>query len=260
MKSCVKSMTEPKYSNNSIPRVDVIGVPISAVTMEGALSFVAEHMDDLRGQYVCAANVHTTVIAHEERAFLAVQSESAMSLPDGMPLSFVGKRKTSHPMERVTGYCFTRKIFQDPRFAGKRHFFYGTRAEDLEHMICKIGVDYPEVTICGYEPSVFRELSDEEVEELAQRINACSPDFIWVAIGAPRQEYLMNRMRGKVNGLMVGIGGVFNILSGKVKDAPRWMQAVGLEWLYRLSKEPRRLFKRYLITNSRFIWYILQGK
>ena len=98
-------------------------------------------------------------------------------------------------------------------------------------------------------------MSDEEVRELAERINACEPDFIWIAIGAPRQENLMNRLNGQVNGVMIAVGGVFNILSGKAKNAPQWMQELCLEWVSRLLNEPRRLFKRYLVTNTKFIYY-----
>lgn len=243
--------------NNVIcpPRVQVIGVPISAVTMESALAFVAENLEEIRGSYICVSNVHTTVMAREDPAYHDVQSNSVMSLPDGKPLTLSGRRKAPAPMERVTGYEFLRKIFMDPRFAGKKHFFYGTHREDLEQMIPRICKDYPEVNICGYEPSVFRPMSDEEVSELAERINACEPDFIWIAIGAPRQENLMNRLNGQVNGVMIAVGGVFNILSGKAKNAPQWMQELCLEWVYRLLNEPRRLFKRYLVTNSKFIWY-----
>ena len=250
-------MTKQNLYENLPPRVDVIGVPISAVTMEVVLSFVAENLEALRGEYVCASNVHTTVMARENAQYRAVQSESAMSLPDGKPLSVVGRKKALCPMEKVTGTHFMQNIFTDPRFAGRKHYFYGTGSEDLEQMNAKVREDYPELTICGYEPSVFRELSDVEVEELAQRINDAQTDFVWVAIGAPRQEILMHRLKGKVNGLMTGVGGAFNILAGRVSDAPMWMQNAGLEWLYRLIKEPRRLFKRYLVTNSKFIWYLV---
>lgn len=149
-------------------------------------------------------------------------------------------------------------IFTDSRFAGRKHYFYGTANDDLEKMIVKVRQDYPQLNICGCEPSIFRELSDSEVDELAQRINDSQADFIWVAIGAPRQELLMHRLKGKVNGLMTGVGGAFNILAGKVNDAPMWMQNAGLEWLYRLCKEPRRLFKRYFVTNTKFVLLLIR--
>lgn len=252
-------MSKQKRMDNQPPRVEVIGVPVSAVTMESALMFVAENLPQLGGEYICASNVHTTVMAREDRDYLRVQSDSVMSLPDGKPLSVVGRRKAETPMEKVTGTHFMQNIFTDSRFAGKRHYFYGTGAEDLEAMIGRVRKDYPELTICGYEPSIFRELSDEEVEELAGRMNQTRADFIWVAIGAPRQENLMYRLKGKVTGVMTGVGGAFNILAGRVGDAPGWMQNAGLEWLYRLCKEPKRLFKRYFVTNTKFIWYLLRG-
>lgn len=252
-------MTESKYSHSAIPRVDVIGVPISAVTITSALNYIADNPNECCGAYVCASNVHTTVMAREDAHYLRVQSESILSLPDGKPLSVVGRKKAPCLMEKVTGTHFMQAIFTDPRFSGNRHYFYGTGKEDLEFMIAKVRQDYPEMVICGYDPSVFRELSDLEVEELAGRINTAQADFIWVAIGAPRQEILMHRLKGKVNGLMVGVGGAFNILAGRVGDAPMWMQNMGLEWLYRLCKEPKRLFKRYLVTNTKFIWYLLRG-
>ena len=251
-------MTEQSTSANYIPRVDVIGVPISAVTMESALEYIKVNFELLRGSYICASNVHTTVMARENPEYRVVQSDSALSLPDGKPLSVVGKRKTDVPMEKVTGTHFMQNTFTDPRFAGKRHFFYGTKEETLKQMIEKVSVDYPELNICGWEPSVFRDLSDQETEELAQRINESKADFIWVAIGAPRQEYLMHRLKGKVNGLMTGVGGAFNILAGIVSDAPQWIQNAGLEWFYRLIQEPGRLLKRYLVTNTKFIVYLLR--
>ena len=250
-------MTRQSISDRIPPRVDVIGVPISAVTLDSALSFVAQNLDKIRGEYVCASNVHTTVMAHEDDNYLKVQSGSIMSLPDGKPLSVVGRKNAPCPMEKTTGTHFMQSIFTDSRFAGKKHYFYGTRQEDLELMIGKVQQDYPELNICGWEPSVFRELSDEEVEALAHRVNEAGADFLWVAIGAPRQEKLMYRLKDKVNCLMTGVGGAFNILAGKVSDAPMWMQNAGLEWFYRLCKEPRRLFKRYFVTNSKFIWFLL---
>jgi len=127
-------------------------------------------------------------------------------------------------------------------------------------MINQVCLDYPQMVICGYEPSVFRELRDDEVDALAERINAAKADFIWVALGAPRQEMLMHRLRGKVCGVMCGVGGAFNILAGIVSDAPVWMQNMGLEWFYRLIKEPKRLFRRYLVTNTKFLYYLITGK
>ena len=206
---------------------------------------------------MCAANAHTTVMAHEDKAYLKIQSHSVLTLPDGKPLAVVGRKKANDAIEKVTGTHFMQSIFMDSRFAGRKHYFYGTAEEDIEEMIINVRKMYPDMTICGYEPSVFRELNDSEVNALVDRINASDADFVWIALGAPRQEYLMYRLSGKVNALMTGVGGAFQIIAGRINDAPQWMQNAGLEWLYRLYKEPRRLFKRYLVTNTKFIYYLL---
>lgn len=242
---------------NRPEQVYVIGVPVSAVTMEAALEFVDGNLAALRGEYICAANVHTTVMAREDGEYLEVQQVAALVLPDGKPLSVLGRRQTDRPMEKVTGTHFMRCIFTDPRFSGKKHYFYGTDRQTLEQMIRNVRRDYPQLNICGYEPSVFRPLTEAEEEDLARRINGSEADFVWVGIGAPRQELLMNRLRGRVCGVMTGVGGAFQIFAGNVKDAAPWIQNAGLEWLHRLSAEPKRLFKRYVVTNSKFIFYLL---
>ncbi len=241
-------------------RVNIIGVPISCVNMEECLNFVSKKFDDIRGEYICASNVHTTVMAHDDSSYLKAQSESVLSLPDGKPLSIVGKKCGFKNMDKVTGTHFMQNTFTDKRFKGKKHYFYGTSKETIEAMVKKVRVDYPDLEICGYEPSIFRELTDKEVDELAKRINEKNADFLWVGIGAPRQELLMNRLKGKVNSIMTGVGGAFNILAGIVNDAPQWMQNAGLEWFYRFCKEPKRLFKRYIVTNSKFLYLLIRGK
>lgn len=246
---------------DSIPnRVDVIGVPISVVNLDIVLNFINDNFDDIRGNYICASNAHTTVVACEDKDYLRVQSESILSLPDGKPLAIIGNKSGFKEMKKTKGLHFMQSTFVDERFKNKKHFFYGSTKENLDKMIKKVKDDYPNLNICGYEPSIFRELDENDLIELADRINKTKADFVWIGIGAPRQEKLMNRLKGKTNSLMTGVGGAFNILSGKVNDAPKWMQNAGLEWFYRLIKEPRRLFKRYFVTNLKFIYYYWRCK
>ncbi len=148
---------------NEPSRVNVIDVPVSVVTLESALQYVADSFEQLCGGYVCAANAHTTVMAHEDLRYRKVQSESVLTLPDGKPLAVIGKKKSGLEMEKVTGTHFMQAIFADPRFSDKKHYFYGTTAADLENMIPAVKAQYPDLQICGWEPSVFRELSDPEV-------------------------------------------------------------------------------------------------
>ena len=244
---------------NIPPRTNVIGVPISAVNMESSCDFLLNNFDKLLGNYICVSNVHTTVYAHDHPDYYLVQSNSLLTLPDGKPLSMVGKKKIEG-MDRVTGPDFMRKIFDLSKVYGFKHFFYGTTDEDLQKLENKLKNDYPWLNIVGKKASVFRDLTSEEEESLINEINATEPDFVWVALGAPKQEYFCAKMEGKISAIMVGVGGAFKVLSGAISECPIWMQKLCLEWLYRLFKEPKRLFKRYFITNSKFIWYLIVRK
>jgi len=243
----------------SIERVKIIGVPISAVNMESCIENIFTDLEQIKGDYICVSNVHTTVMAHDNPEYMKVQSESYMSVPDGKPLSVVG-RKTYPEMDRVTGPDLMRRIFEESKTKELRHFFYGNTQENLDELIKVLKYEYPWINICGFEPSVFRDMSENEEKELIDRINQTSPDFVWVALGAPRQEIFCHKMKGKINGVMVGVGGAFNVLAHIVPEAPQWLQNLSLEWLYRLIQEPKRLFKRYLVTNSKFIFYLISKR
>lgn len=235
-------------------RAIVIGVPISAVNMEIAIDNIFEDLEATRGQYICVSNVHSTVIAHDDPAYFRIQRESLMSVPDGKPLSVIGKKQFPE-MERVAGADLMRRIFEESKERSLRHFFYGDHQEVLNEMKNMLLRDFPWLNIVGMEPSVFRDMTEQEEEELKDRINAANPDFVWVALGCPRQEKFCFRMRGQINALMIGVGGVFNVLAGRVSEAPVWMENLCLEWFYRLIQEPKRLFKRYFITNMKFLLY-----
>ena len=249
-------MYDPRDSR--LARTPVIDVPITATNMHDVLSFIDENLADVKGEYICVSNAHTTVMAHDDPSYYCVQTESLMSVPDGKPLSVIGRRAVP-TMDRVTGPDLMREIFAMSVARGYRHYFYGNTCENLDMLISTLARDYPEVIVCGFEPSVFREMTPSEERALASRINQAHPDFVWVALGAPRQEEFCHRMRGEIDGLMIGVGGAFNILAGVTPEAPRWMQTFSLEWLYRLIQEPRRLFMRYFVTNTKFMLYQLMG-
>ena len=252
-------MIKEELFYNIPPRADIIGVPISAVNMDSCVEFLFNNWEAIHGNYICVSNVHTTVMAHDNKNYYKVQAESLLSVPDGKPLSVVGKKQ--HPnMNRVTGPDLMRRIFEESKTKNIRHYFYGSTAETLEGLMKEIKKSYPWLNVVGYEPSVFRPMSSEEEAELADRINATTPDFVWVALGAPRQEEYCRRNEGRITGLMVGVGGAFNVVARLIPEAPQWMQDCSLEWLYRWIQEPRTLFKRYFETNTKFIWYLLRKK
>lgn len=237
-------------------RVDVIGVPISATNMEECMGLISSGLDSMRGSYICVSNAHACVMAHDDPSYWACQAESTLSIPDGKPLSVVGRKQISS-MARVTGPDLMREIFAVSAKNGWKHYFYGNKQENLDALRVALERDYPGLEIVAMEPSVFRPLSNQEKTELCERINNTNADFAWIALGAPRQEVFMHELKGKTNSLMVGVGGAFNVLAGIVSDAPQWMKDHGLEWFYRFMQEPGRLWKRYLATNFKFIFYNL---
>ena len=240
-------------------RVKVIDVPITATNMNEFVNYLARNLDSVKGSYICVSNAHTTVLAHEDPYYYTVQTCSLASIPDGKPLSFIGRKEESN-MDRVTGPDLMREIFSSEKFINSTHYFYGNDEEGLEALIRSLRIEYPHLNIVGYEPSLFRKLNEDEKDALYNRINHASPDFLWVGLGAPRQEIFCYESRDKIKSLMIGVGGAFNILSGVTDEAPLWVQNLGMEWFFRFLKEPRRLFKRYFITNNKFIFYCLTKK
>ena len=181
-----------------------------------------------------------------------------MSVPDGKPLSVLGS-KSIESMDRVTGPDLMREIFKISNQYGWSHYFYGNEQKNLGALKQSLQKTYPGLNIAGMEPSVFRPLTENEKCELSERIADSGADFAWIALGAPRQEVLMYELKGGPQPLMIGVGGAFNVLAGVVPEAPIWMQNLSLEWLYRLMQEPKRLFKRYLVTNTKFLFYQFTG-
>ena len=246
---------------SAIPTVNILGVEIADINMQWLLRFTDENIDRLAGDYICVANVHTTVRSSEDEAYRSVQNGSIVTIPDGGPLSTVGRKRGATQIARTTGPDYMGEIFKISAEKGYRHYFYGSTPETLEKLVGNLQRDYPGIQVVGSCSPPFRELSAEEDDEIIERICGANPDFIWVGLGAPKQERWMAIHQGRVNGLMVGVGAGFDYFAGNISRAPAFMQNHNLEWLYRLFQEPRRLFKRYLVTNSKFIWKaMIRGK
>ena len=244
-------------NKNEIPTCDILGVHIAAVNMKWVLEYLRKNIQDIKGDYICVSNVHTTVTSYEDSKYLAIQNNALMALPDGGPLSSLSRKRGYPDMERVTGPSLMGEVFKE----GYRHYFYGSTEETLELLKDKLAKNYPNMTIVGMYSPPFRLLTNEEDEEVIKQINDTNPDFVWVGLGAPKQEIWMSEHQGKINGLMIGVGAGFDYYAGNIKRAPLWMQEHNLEWLYRLIQDPKRLFKRYLVTNTKFIWNaVIRGK
>ena len=254
-------MYRQKIDKANIPTCNIIGVNIAAINMEWLIDYVNRNIECLSGDYMCVSNVHTTIMSLDDPNYCDIQNGGIMAIPDGGPLSTVGRRRGHKNMKRTTGPEFLEEILKISEEKGYRHYFYGSTEQTLSKLNKEIHKKYPNVNIVGMYSPPFRELTSEEDDEIVRMINSQKPDFVWVGLGAPKQEKWMASHKNRMDGFMVGVGAAFDYFAGNISRAPLWMQKINLEWLYRLFQDPKRLFKRYLYTNTRFIWnVVIRGK
>ena len=184
-----------------------------------------------------------------------VVTDTVMALPDGGPLSKYSRQQGYTNAARVTGPDLMKELLRQSSTKHYRHYFYGSTQETLDILRKKVEENYPGAVIAGMYSPPFRPLSPEEDEEVVRRINEAKPDFVWVGLGAPKQERWMAVHEDRVQALMVGVGAAFDYEAGNIRRAPMWMQRHNLEWLYRLMQDPKRLFKRYFVTNTKYLWW-----
>lgn len=250
-----------KVDKSKIPTCNILGVDIAAIDAEWLLDYLNNNIHDLSGDYICVSNVHTTVTAYEDDEYRKVQNGGIMAIPDGGPLSSVGQKRGFKNMKRTTGPSLMEEIFKISVAKRYRHYFYGSTDETLEKLYAVLSELYPGIQIAGMYSPPFRPMTEEEDKKIVQKINETKPDFVWVGLGAPKQEKWMAAHQGCVNGLMIGVGAGFDYYAGNIERAPEWMQKSNLEWVYRLLQDPRRLFGRYWHTNTKFIWNaVVKGK
>lgn len=239
----------------------ILGVNIAVTNMEETVKYLEEHILELRGKYITVCNGHTSVMAYEDRKYRKVQNSAALSLPDGEPLSIVSRRRGFKEAQRVTGPDLMQEMFQRGQEGnGLRHYFYGGSQDTLDTLQEILKKKYPNLQIAEMYSPPFRKLTKEEKQVDIERINASKADIIWIGLGAPKQENWMYENRGKLNGVCIGVGAGFDYHAGKLKRAPKWVQKISMEWFVRLMQEPKRLWKRYLVTNAKFIWYTAREK
>lgn len=252
---------ERKVDKSLIPICNILGVNIAAINMEWLLKYIDQNLDDIKGDYICVSNVHTTVTSYEDDSYRDIQNSGLMAIPDGGPLSSVGQKRGYKEMQRTTGPSLMGEIFKISVEKGYRHYFYGSKEETLDLLQKKLEEHYPGIQIAGMYSPPFRPMTEEEDKVAVDRINESNADFVWIGLGAPKQEKWMAAHQGKINGLMIGVGAGFDYYAENIKRAPMWMQKCNLEWVYRLMQDPKRLFRRYWETNTKFIWNaVIRGK
>ncbi len=209
--------------------------------------------------YVCIANVHMFIEAYRDEAFNKILNEADITTPDGVPLTIGLRLLNKYKQERVAGMDLLPSLLQKAETKDLSVFFYGSTQDVLDKIKIKIGTEYPKLKLAGSISPPFRMLSDVEKEEIINTINQSGANLLFVALGCPKQEKWMAEHKNKVNACMIGVGGAFPVFAGMQKRAPVWMQKVSLEWFFRFCQEPGRLWKRYLVTNSLFMYLILRN-
>ena len=239
----------------------ILGVNIAITNMQETVNLIMDHLEDIRGQFICLSNVHTTVMAEKDAEYRKIQNSAFLALPDGSPLALVQRLRGYRSAEQVAGPDLMPALWKATEHTAYSHYFYGSTEETLELLYKKLNENYPGIQIAGMYSPPFRPMTEEEDQAIVERINEVNPDFVWIGLGAPKQEKWMAEHQGKINGLMLGVGAGFDYYAENIKRAPEWMQKSNLEWLYRLIQDPKRLFKRYLMTNTKFIWNaVVRGK
>lgn len=236
----------------------ILKTNINVTNMKDTIAYLTENLDELKGDYICVSNVHTTVMAFRDEEYRRIQNSAAMALPDGQPLSIVSRSRGYAEAQRVPGPDLMPEILHLSQEKGYTHFFYGSSKDTLEQLKKVLLAKYPKLRITGMYAPPYRELTGEEDENVIRMINDSGADFIWVALGAPKQEKWMYEHRDKVNGLMLGVGAAFDFIAGTAKRAPMWMQKMCLEWVFRIIQNPKRMIPRYLNTNFSFMYHVHQ--
>ena len=234
-------------------RGNVLGVQIDALSWEKALDCLLAWARSRASRYVCICNVHVVVTASRDSSYRQVIDSADMATPDGAPVAWMLRRLGFSGQTRINGPDLMLALCERCAVVGVPVYFFGSTEPTLAAMASRLRAQYDSLKIGGLESPPFRSLTREEDEQTIARINASGAGIVFVGLGCPKQERWMAEHRGKLDAVMVGVGAAFDFHAGTVQRAPTWMREHGLEWLHRLLSEPRRLWKRYLVTNSLFI-------
>ena len=239
------------------PHVNVLGVELSAINMDGAIDLATKWIATGRSGYVCMSGVHGVMEAQSNLQLRQILNNSVINAPDGMPMSWIGWLRGHTQMDRVYGPDFMTNLCELSISKGYRHYLYGGRPGVAQALKNALEQRFPGLQIVGTFSPPFRPLTLEEEDDFLNDVWHAKPDILWVGLSTPKQECFMGEYVERLGvPLLVGVGAAFDFHAGRIHDAPGWIKRLGLQWLHRLQQEPRRLWKRYLLNNPAFLWQI----
>lgn len=236
----------------------ILGVKISAIDMNDALSLVEEAISKRQKKYICVCPVSTIMECKRDKRVLTSVNCADLATPDGMAVVWIGRMLGHKNIKRVYGPELMQAICGVSAKNGYKNYLYGSSSDVLAKLRGELDKQYSGIIISGSFSPPFRQLTQEEDEGIVEDINRSNPDIVWVGLGSPKQDLWMYEHRDRINAsVMIGVGAAFDFLSGVKPQAPRWMRDNGLEWLFRLITEPKRLWHRYLVDYPYFLYYLL---
>lgn len=248
---------EPVAGGPSAPEtrsIGVLGVRVDSLNLQTATAAIAAAIDRRERGYVCVTGVHGVMESQRSAECREIHNRASLVTPDGMPLVWLLRLAGNRDADRVYGPDLMLAVFENACRRGDRHFLYGAEESTLRRLRERLLRRFPEARIVGSYSPPFRPLTDDETADIAGRINASGADIVWVGLSTPKQERWMARFRPMLEpAMLIGVGAAFDFHAGLKRQAPRFMQRMGLEWLFRLVSEPRRLWRRYLRNNPQFI-------
>lgn len=247
-------------NETTAPKVNICGTGISNVSLAETMDIFDEWIEAKQKKRVCVTPVNCVLWAHKNEQLQHVYNSADLTLCDGVPLIWAASLLGKPLKGRVTGLDLLPMYLNRAAAKGHSMFFLGAKEGVADLLKKESEKKYPSVKIAGtYSPPFAEKFSDEENTKMAALINAVKPDILWVSLTAPKQDYWIHENLEKLDVCVaIGVGGAFEVSAGMIKRAPRYMQQAGLEWLYRLSKEPKRLFRRYLIEAPEFIPLVIK--
>lgn len=239
-------------------RLSLLGNHIDAISWEAMIGRIRKWAENRESRYVCLCNVHSLVTGRKDDEFRRAVAGADTAAPDGMPVAWLMRKRGVLGQQRIDGPGLMWRYAEQAALDGTPIFLYGATADTLDKLVHRLRYQLPGLKIVGHYSPPFRPLTVAEENRIVQMITRSGAAVVFVGLGCPRQEVWMAGITWRIPAVLIGVGAAFDFHSGQLRRAPKWMRRMGLEWLFRLCSEPRRLWRRYFVANSLFLYYVVR--